>query len=216
MIKVNLLPAQVKRAQVALSLAALPWPQIGKTLGGLLALYSIWLVVDGQRQANTLRRLQAQWEELQPQWLKWKEVDAAFRALQNRAAVFQSLKAPEAQWAPRLNLLSDVLVSGLWFTQLRYRATPSSRETEMGMSPDDPQTQATPLTPLLELRGSALSASKEVAAPVSRYLQRLREHPEFHRWFKSLELKTVEHRQIDQYEVTNFEMVLAPTGEQTS
>lgn len=66
--------------------------------------------------------------------------------------------------------------------------------------------------PAVVLKGSTLVMTAATGSPVSRYLQRLKDHPEFKRFFSGLELKSVEHRQIQQEDVSDFVIVLYPKG----
>jgi hypothetical protein len=134
------------------------------------------------------------------------------------------LKAPEAQWSPRLNLLSNAIVSQLWFNRLKIEIPPSPQPERASVLPVKgsakkpviPPTQGSaapsPGSPVLVLEGSALMVSSGGAAPVSRYLQRLKEQPEFARWFRNVELKSAQQRQVEQEQVTDFVILLHPTG----
>ncbi len=84
-------------------------------------------------------------------------------------------------------------------------AAPAGSAGLPGLPPPAPQ-------PFLVLVGSAVVASTDAEAPVTRFLQRLKEHPEFSRWFKGLELRDVIHQQVQQEEVSNFVVLLYPTG----
>ncbi len=63
-----------------------------------------------------------------------------------------------------------------------------------GAAPDSTPQAAPP--PELVLEGSTLVTETGAGSSVRRFLQRLKEHPEFERWFERVELKAVEHRQI--------------------
>lgn len=244
MIRINLLPPEVGRptSAAAKQLAELPWKRIGIGSLGLLGLYTVWVLAAVQMQSGALARLTAQWGALQPERSRLEQTQASLRALQNRTSVIQSLKQPEAQWAPRLNLLTDVLVSNLWFTHLVFLGGSAFASSEMesalseeakrglglsesgqssptepypGMPPEMSGMPASPPAaskPILLLGGSALITAKTAGAPVSRFLQRLKESPEFSRWFTGVELKDVEHRQVHQEEVSDFAILLYPAG----
>lgn len=229
MIRVNLLPHPTGEPSASV-LADFPL----KSVGILLLIFCIGasaiLAVAGQLQAGALRRLTAQWQDLQPQLRQLEATEAAIRALTNRAKVHQMLKAPEAQWAPRLNLLSDSIVSQLWFTSLRFeppkpvksalpaaavpKAVPPKSAKASSKPPAKPNPEPMVQPPVtLVLEGSALVATAGAGAPVSRYLQRLKEQPAFSKWFREVELKSVEQRQVQQEQVSDFVMAFHPTGQ---
>ncbi len=215
MIKINLLPPGT-RSSSARSIGVFPWKKIGAPLCTLVVLYSVWILAARQLESGALVRLTAEQENLKPKKAQIQKEEAALRALQNRVDVLQSLKVPSAQWAPRLNLLSDALVGQLWFSALNYEpiamATPKKEVTP---SKEAPPKKGPDLglggVPALLLQGSAFVTADEKSSPVSRFLQRLREHPEFKRRFSGLDLKSVEHRKVKEQEISDFVITLYPT-----
>ena len=161
-------------------------------------------------QSRSLAGLTIQWQEIQPQRARLEEVRATLSAIQNRAAVLDALKAPQARWAPRLNLLSDSLVVDLWFTRLKFGSLTPSQEG--APSPDGPA--ASPSATMLGLTGFALVVPQadQSAAPVSRFLKKLMAHPEFQQLFQNVELVALKHRQIGKGEVSDFSILFQPTG----
>lgn len=231
MIRLNLLPPEARKAAKSASmaqLAALPWRQIGIAVAGLLVVYTVLLAVTVQRQKGQLSRLTSEWDTLQPEKVRLDETQAALQALRNRDAVLKALKAPEGQWAPRLNLLSDSIVADLWFRGVLFYATATTEMAEFlkgeasnlglegfGLPTADPGGEAAsaPFTPQVMLRGFSIVTGKGAGSPVSRFLQRLKDNPEFPRWFKGVELKDVGHMQVGKQEVSEFAIVLYPTGQ---
>lgn len=205
MITINLLPPAVRRSAAHRSLAALPWRPVGGGALGLLVVYSAWLLIGNHLQHRTLARLTAEWATLAPQQGTVERTRARLEAAQRRAAALQALKGPQARWAPRLNVLSDSLVAGLWFTGVQYGMPPEGSEGQ----PPDP---SLPTTPRLWVTGSAIVLAEGEDAPVKRLLQRVQSHPEFAQWFHSIELKGVEHRRLGQESISDFALMLVPSG----
>lgn len=211
MIRINLLPPERRRAAPGVRLI-LPWRTI--VLGGLavLGVYSGGLLIATRVQAHTAARLSTEWTGLQPQRTQLETTQGLLRALQDQAQMSQVMKAPSAQWAPRLNALSDALVAQLWFTELTYgppeEKTPRPPPPPKGVRP----LPAASAAPVVLLSGTALVTADQGAAPVSRYLQRLKESSEFTRLFRGVELKDVQHHQVGQEDVSDFVMVLYPAG----
>ncbi len=189
MIRVNLLPPEARKAAAGPK-TAIPWRQIGIGAGGLVALVTVGLFAGNAWNGRRLDRLRQEWQELQPQRAGLEQNRMQFQLLQGQAGVLQQAKALEGRWAPRLNLLSDAVVSEVWFTELK-------------VNPGQP----------VRLEGSALVAgSGETGAAVSKFLQRLKEQPEFGKWFKAVDLQSVEHSQIEKQEVVDFSILLTPSG----
>lgn len=189
MIRINLLPPEARKTAAGQKVS-IPLRPIGLGAGGFVALLTVGLVVGNVWNAGRLSRLQQEWDQLQPQKAGLEQKQMLLKALQGQAGVLEQVKAPKGRWGPRLNLLSDAVVSQVWFTGLL-------------IAPGQP----------VRLEGSALvSGSGESGAAVTKFLQRLKEQPGFHDWFSAVELQTVEHRQIGQEDVVDFAVLLTPTG----
>lgn len=238
MIRINLLPPQMRRAAgPLLKLAGLPWREIGIGVGAILLLYTGRLLWMTHAQSQALAHLTAEWKALQPRQAKLQETRGRLNALKNRSTIMQGVKAPEQQWAPRLNLLSDSLVANLWFTRFAFRSVRGGEagellseefkdliplEEQQPRRPEAVQKKGTaaatrgkpqPAEKLFAvLEGSALVVGGDTQAPVSRFLQRLKENPEFGKRFGKVDLKNVSHRQVQQEEVSDFVVLLSPTG----
>ncbi|MBI4228020.1 MAG: hypothetical protein HY600_07110 [Candidatus Omnitrophica bacterium] len=210
MITINLLPPAARQAAAhAQWMTLLPWRRIGLVAAGGLAFYSVGIVGWNQVQARAVSRLTREWDALQPDRARVEQAQTTLMTLRGRASALQALKHPDGQWAPRLNLLSDALVSGLWLTQVRFGVATTAAAD--GQPPPEATDQpAAPSAPILWLAGSALVKSKGEDAPVKRYLQRLQEHPAFAQWFRGIELKGIEHRQVGQEAVCDFGLVVSP------
>ncbi len=66
--------------------------------------------------------------------------------------------------------------------------------------------------PALILKGASFVAEQGNGAAVNRYIQNLEQHPDFKLLFKGLKLKTIEHRQIQKEEVSDFTLELYLKG----
>ncbi len=65
---------------------------------------------------------------------------------------------------------------------------------------------------ILLLGGNALVEGKDPTAPVTRFLQKIKEHPEFSRWFTAVELKDIFHQQVGREDTSGYILLLYPTG----
>ena len=187
MIRINLLPPEIRKEEGVK--VAVPWRQFTTGAGILLVFVSGCLPMANKLQARTLAQLTQRWEELKPKRERLERVRASLRLLETRTQVVWALKSPEARWAPRLNLLSDALVSKLWFSRLKM---------VYGKE--------------VELRGSTLVSESGEGAQVSQFLHRLKAHRQFDQWFSDLKLELVQHRKVSDVEVVDFEILLFPTG----
>ena len=189
MIRINLLPPEARKAAAGDKIS-IPLRPIGLGAGGFLALLTAVLIVGNLWNAGRLAKLRQEWDRLQPQKVGLEQKQAQLKMLQGQAGILGQVKAPQGRWAARLNLLSDAVVSQVWFTRLV-------------VAPGQPA----------RLEGSALAAgSGEDGAAVTQFLQKLKEQPAFLDWFQVVELQSVEQEQIGQEDVVDFNILLTPTG----
>ena len=232
MIRINLLPPGQRTHAMPVWVAGLPWKKIGLGVAVWWVLGSLWLAMAQQGQARAAARMRQEWEVLQPEWAQVQERQAVLEALQNRESIRKGMKASESQWAPRLNFLSDVLVSDVWFTALMVSVSPGSESRQflseelkgvsmpgldmlveqMGEAPAEGEDVPVDWNPRALLAGRALVSGKLEGAPISRFLEKLKEHPEFKRWFTGVEMKDVGQGQVKTEEVSDFVLFLYPTG----
>lgn len=189
MIRINLFPPEEKKVASGQKVS-IPLRPVGIGAGGFVVALTLALVAGNAWNAGRLSRLRQEWDRMQPQRAGLEQKQAQLKMLQGQAGLLDQVKAPHGRWAPRLNLLSDAVVSEVWFTELK-------------VNPGQP----------VQLKGSALVAgSGESGAAVTRFLQRLKEQPGFQDWFHAVDLQSVEHRQIGQEDVVDFAVLLTPTG----
>jgi len=189
MIKINLLPPEM-RVTTQGRVAQLPWRRIAFGAGGFILLISVALPLNNGLQAHRLKRLQAEWKSLQAQNGKLKKVQEGLQALQRQAEALRTIKATPAKWAPRLALLSDSLMPQMWLTHLQYAQGKG-----------------------LRVEGSALVGSAgDGSGQVAKFLQHLKEQPEFRQWFSDVQLESVQHRPIQNEDTVDFVLLLTPTG----
>ncbi len=146
MIRINLLPPEARKTKKG-GMRSVPLRPLGVAAAVLVGTSSVGLWAVGGIQTRVLTELRVEWERLQPERTRMEGSRRIFQNLQKQLQVLHAVKNPEAKWAPRLNLLSDSLVSQLWFTSLRWKSGEPAR-----------------------LEGSTLAASEgnPGGAPVSR------------------------------------------------
>ena len=190
MIKINLLPPEIIAARAKKQTLTVPWREIIIAAVIAVAGISFWLPSQNMERSRLLEQLRAEWKTLEPKQQRMAEVEQNLLDLQRQADALQAAKNKQAQWAPRLSLLSEALVPQVWLTQLEY---------SQGKG--------------LSLQGTALIGSaEEGGGQVTRFLQQLKEQPGFQDWFSGVEVESVEHRHIKEDEVADFVLLLTPTG----
>ena len=188
MIKINLLPPEIVAARAKKQTLTVPWREIIiAAVVGVVGI-SIWLPSTNMKRSRALERLRAEWKTLEPKQKRMAEVEQNLLDLQRQADALQAAKNRQAQWAPRLSLLSEAAVPQVWLTRLGYV-----------------QGEA------LHVHGTALIGSGgDGSGQVTRFLQQLKEQPGFQDWFSGVEVESVEHRHIKEEEVADFVLLLTP------
>ena len=180
MIRINLLPPESRKKSSGLRVR-IPWREIGLFVFVFVVLSSSWILGITQIQTIRMNFLKAQSEKLKEQRSRVEKIEVALNAFRNRAALFKGIKDPAAQWAPRLNILSDAIVAKLWFTSLEYKpaegvvetklaagkkekssaASKTSSKTEKAPSAKKPPAEAAKSTPAKGKEGQQAKGSKE-------------------------------------------------------
>lgn len=194
MIKINLMPPEMIAANSKKETVSVPWREIGIALVIGAVAVSVWLPFENVRRSRSLGRLRGECKEIESKKQRLTEVQQSVQHLQRQADALRVVKNKQAQWAPRLALLSEALVPQVWLTRLEY-------VQGKGMT-----VQGTALV------GSGGSGEGEVSGQVTKFFQQLREQPGFRDWFSNVELKSVEHRPIKEEEVADFVLLLTPTS----
>jgi len=189
-IRINLLPPEVIAANSKKEAVTVPWREIGIAVVIGVVGVSVWLPLENMNRSRSLDRLRAEWKEMESKKQRLTEV----QQLQRQADAFQAAKNKQAQWAPRLALLSEAVVPQVWLTRLEYVQGKSL------------SVQGTALV------GSGGGGEGETGGQVTKFFQQLKEQPGFQDWFSNVELKSVEHRHIKEEEVADFVLLLTPTS----
>lgn len=173
-----------------------------------------WLARHSQEQAVV--RLRAEWEALAVPREEWESHRQAVAGLERQAHALGQLRASDRQWAGRLNLLSDAVVPGVWFTRLTIDPveprpavkTPKGQpKTPRASASSRPSPQAR-----LIVEGTALVESDAAGSPVAAFVTALKRHPAFPHSFASVEIQSVARRRISTVDVSDFVLRLEVAG----
>jgi len=164
MIRINLLPPESRKKSSGLRVR-IPWREIGLFVFVFVVLSSSWILGITQIQTIRMNFLKAQSEKLKEQRSRVEKIEVALNAFRNRAALFKGIKDPAAQWAPRLNILSDAIVAKLWFTSLEYKPAEGVVETKLAAGKKEKSSAASKTSSKTEKAPSAKKPPAEAAKP---------------------------------------------------
>lgn len=194
-----------------------------------LGVVTVGLVAWRQVQERALTRLTAEWDQLKTPRQELETVRASAALLDRQDQRFKQLRTAGIRWAPCLNLLSDAMVPGVWFTRLTVEpsdpvsgakapAAKSSAKTATKTSSrvktkeSSPKKTAPGPTARLVVSGVAMVPAGEQVSPLGAMLDAVKRHPQFSTLFDQVEVKSAGRGKIGRQEVTEFTLVFDVKG----
>ncbi|MBI4341107.1 MAG: PilN domain-containing protein [Candidatus Omnitrophica bacterium] len=180
LLKINLLPESARKP------AQLPMQQLHRTPLAAIALVvlvglplALWVPL--QLNRVYLQQLTKKARLLEPKQAEVAKVQGLLARLRAQQAVFQELKGGKDTWAQRLNILSDLTPTSVWFTEL-------SLDRSKG----------------LVLQGMALASQGPEMVTVTRLVQELQSNATFASPFKQIQLESIKRVQQGEFDVVQF------------
>lgn len=186
MIEINLIPEELKgkagakKAGAGIGIESKYLLYIIPAVLAILVCTHLYLAVSNLLKSNQLRSLNRKWQELEPQ-RKTLEVSTKEQALISQdAREIQQLTKERIIWSQKLNKLSLLLPSGVWFNEISVTAKDFT------------------------LQGSVVSLQKEEVNLIKKLIDNLREDADFFKDFNSLELGSVQKKTVGSYDIADF------------
>lgn len=181
MLKINLLPSAARKAEASpvqeLYRMPLLWVVAAALVLGPLLL--LWLPL--QSQKGELAKLQQRIQALEPKKMEVDRLQQTLQQLRDQQAALESMRQEGSRWARRLNVLSDKLPEGVWFTDLAF-------EESKG----------------LIIQGSAVGLEGPAVVHVTQLVNGLTASAEFASFFKKIEIESIKTMQEGELEVAQF------------
>lgn len=143
----------------------------------LIHVYLAGLMILKNHQFAALTK---KWQNLAPQRKVLEEFNKEYSIFSSEAQSVKQLIQRRLNWAEKLNKLSSLLPSGIWFT-------------EVSASPKD-----------FTLRGSAVSLQKDEMSLIKQFMDNLKQDSAFFKDFNNLELGSVQKKTIGGYDIAEF------------
>lgn len=183
-------------------------------------------------QERALAQLTADWNQLRGPREELEATRATVALLERQETRLTQLRTSGIRWAPRLNLLSDAMVSGVWFTRLiveppdvKARPTAGAAKASRAASASAPKASSKssseaasrsktkgsarkgPAAPRLVVTGIALVPTGEQASPLGAMLESVKRQPQFSQYFEQVEVQSAGRGKIGRQDVTEFTLV---------
>ncbi len=180
MIEINLLPDELKSGKKGFELDSRYVVFIIPLLLILLVPVNIVMGVIAGAKGAELTGLNRKWAQLAPQRQALDSFKKETDLFAADTKAMQQLVSARLNAAQKLNKLSAILPSGIWFTDLALSGKNFT------------------------LRGTAVSLKREEMSLINKFLDGLRSDADFFRGFNNLELGSWERNSIGGYEVIDF------------
>ena len=198
MIEINLLPEaykikkEAKYEHIPVNLILL------STNAVLLAIFLIITAVNVGRSI-TLHALDTSLKGLAPEQQKIISIQHKTLNLKTTNALFSSLVTNKFLWAKKMNMLSDLIIPGIWLRQLSLEKEAADQtQTAVGLSHGNRS---------MKLAATAVSVDHDEMGTIGNFVRNLKLNKEFFEDFKGIELEGVLRRQIATVEVMDFTLI---------
>lgn len=188
MIEINITPEHLRKKQKTRILASSIFhfsreALIGLIGGFLVFLFSIHFILQMIVFVNyaQYKRNQKQWAHILPEKQKADIIIFELRDLQGKIKSIEKVRTEKRiLWSQKLNEISDTLPRGVWLNKMSVNQT------------------------VLLIDGSVVSKSKDEMASVSSFASNLKNNSKFMQGLKSLELGSMQRRQIKAADLADF------------
>jgi Tfp pilus assembly protein PilN len=180
MIEINLLPEESrgKKEKNSLRLDLLPY-MIVPAISMLILLHA-GIFITFFIKAHQMQELDKKWHSLEPDRKTFATLSSEYNIFSQEALAIKDIVSRRVLWAEKLNKLSLDLPSGVWFNDISLS----------GVN--------------FKLSGSAVSVQNEEIKLINKFLDSLKNDPQFYAGFNDLELGPMQRKALAGYEVVDF------------
>lgn len=223
MIKINLLPEDLRKEEFSLKQMGLSLPGAGKLarntgigIAAALVIAHLALFLAKTTNSGTVKELSAKVNSLLPQKNEYTALKDEVSLSNRKAQAIDDLMANRFSWAGKLNELSDSIIPGIWLTGLTYEETQSEvafvgMPSMPGASPLDkkeamkPQVRKTALRYLI-MSGYASSMGEQGTSLVGKFIKSMKDNSAFSSDFGDIKLESIKSDKVQEQEVMSFKI----------
>lgn len=200
MIEINLLP-EVYKVKKQEKHQKFPVNLILLSLNALLLAVFLIITALNVGRSITLHALNTRLKGLAPEQQKIISMQHKTANLKTTNALFSSWATNRFLWSKKLNLLSDIIMPGIWLRQL------SLGKEAVAQAQPQVQTGLVQGKKFLKIEASAVSVAHDEMGVIGNFVRNLKLNKEFFQDFKGIELEGVLRRQIATVEVMDFTLI---------
>jgi Tfp pilus assembly protein PilN len=191
MIEINLLPLELREKRI-ISFEEIFKAKIIFSVLACLLLFHLFLYTLNIISKKKLDIIEGNWQQLSSKREKIKQLNSELTKLNEKAPLIEQLISKRLLWSQTLNRISDLIVNGVWLSELRF---------------DKQKTEGGEFLEYLTIHGSAASRTKDEPALIGRFMQNLKEDSVFSANFPEVELGPIQKRLINQTEIMDFVLI---------
>jgi Tfp pilus assembly protein PilN len=207
MIKINLLPENLRKEESPFAKIALGFKGRGKSFRNLaiaavfvLVAIHITLFSMGMKSSAAFQALTQKNNQLLPRQREYEALKAEVGLTSRKAAAIDALMANRFSWAKKLNDLGDSITQGIWLTDLSYE----EKLTEIPAQAKTPARKAN--VGYLNISGYASSMGEQGTALIGKFITSMKENPSFFNDFSEIKLESIKTERYMDQEVMNFKI----------
>ncbi len=198
MIEINLLPEAYK-AKKEEKQQHIPVNLILLSINAVLLVIVLIITAINVGRSITLHALDTRLKGLAPEQQKIIFIQHKTVNLKAANALFSPLITNRFLWSKKLNLLSDLIIPGIWLRQLSLEkeAAAQAQFPAVGLRGNK----------FLKLEATAVSVIHDEMGVIGNFVRNLKLNKEFSQHFKGIKLEGVLRRQIATVEVMDFTLI---------
>ncbi|MFH1310341.1 MAG: hypothetical protein ABIH85_06665 [Candidatus Omnitrophota bacterium] len=194
MIEINLLPKELRKVEkVAMQLPNIPLLPIVVGVLAILVVVSGVLGVLEIKTKKNLTKLNEKWDLMSPQREKTGKIITEIAANEKKVSAIRKIAKPELNWTKLLEGVNQSVIPNIWLADIGLRRSlPGNKENkDFGC---------------LEVVGYALGNSEQATLLVAKFINNLEENKDFSDYFETIELHSLNKREVYDEEVMMFEL----------
>lgn len=196
MIEINLLPQEL-RVSTDKKAPEYPLVLIGSLLLATAIIVSLFFSFSNKGVASKYSELEARASALKEGRKQAAALSSEIKVLEDRLEVTKKIASPKVDWAEMLSGLNESMIPNLWLTGFMPQHNIGSKNR----GAIDQNNLSS-----LEITGFAVGRS-EATSIVGRFIQSLKKNKRFYQYFKDIDMRYTERRNVEEKDVMFFKLV---------
>jgi len=199
-IELNLLPKEMRKPERPV-LPEMPVLPISIGVLALLVFVSVVLFLSINLKKGGVSGLTKQWDALGPQRTVVEKIVRDIQDLESREKAISELAAYKLDWSELLSGLNQSMIANVWLFE--FKPVLAKKKTTRGKGPK----KEAELPASLDLTGYAFGKSEAATSTVAKFINSLKNHKEFSKYFEEIGLDSVRKQVYKDEDVMRFKLI---------